>query len=93
MVEQRALDAEREVRTTWERLDRARTAYEAVESEVALAEESLRLTQAAFEVGQATWLDVEQARLSLTSAQTGRLTERMDRDLAAIDLLVAIGAL
>lgn len=93
LVEQRQLDAEQEIRTLWEQLERARTAYEAVESEVALAEESLRLAEASFSAGRATWLDVEQARLSVSAARMGRLTERMDRDLAAIDLMVAMGAL
>jgi hypothetical protein len=36
---------------------------------------------------------VEQARLALEAARMGLLTERMDRDIAAIDLAAATGLL
>ncbi len=93
VVEQKQQEAESEVRTLWDRMQRAASRFEAVEGEVRLAEENLRMAEASFAAGRATWLDVEQARLAVSAAQIGRLTERMDRDLAALDLKAALGAL
>ena len=84
---------EEEVRVAWERLRRARTAYESVLAEISLAQTSLDLAQKGFEAGSVTWLDVEQATLALAGAELAKVTERMNRDLAAIDLQTAIGRL
>lgn len=84
---------EEEVRVAWERFQRAETSLGSVDAEISLATESLRLAETAFTAGQATWLDVDQARLSLEAARLGQLNQRMDRDLAAIDLLIATGRL
>lgn len=84
---------EQEVRTSWERLDRARAALASVGSEVALAEENLALVEASFQAGSATWVDVEQARVALSGARLALGRETMNRDLAAIDLLVAVGSM
>jgi multidrug efflux pump len=84
---------EEEVRTTFESLARAEQAYAAVVAEVSLAEESLRLAEAGFSAGTVTWLEVEQARLSLDSARLALATERMNRDVAAFELRAAIGQL
>jgi multidrug efflux pump len=84
---------EEQVRTSWERLGRARQALASVHAEVALAEENLALAEASFQAGTATWIDVEQARVSLSASKFARIRETMSRDLAAIDLLVAVGAM
>ena len=84
--------ADEEVRIAWERYQRAEKAMVAVDDEVALAAENLELSRRGFEAGLATWLEVEQAELSLQMSQLNGLNERMNRDLAAVDLLVATGA-
>ena len=85
--------AEQEVRTSWEQLQRASTAYEAVEYEVGLAKENLELAERGYEAGTVTWLDVELARLSLENAVLAQLQERMNRDLAVLEVQLAAGTL
>ncbi len=85
--------AEEEVRTAWQALSRSAEALAAVEAEVALATESLTLAERSYEAGAATWLDVESARLSLDSARLALLQERMNRDLAVMNVSVASGDL
>ncbi len=94
LAEDRAwLDAQEAVRTTWERHARARGALEAVEREVALSEQHLAVAEAAFSAGSVTFLQLEDARLGLRAARMARLAQRMDRDLAVLDLLAAAGEL
>ncbi|MFT5587693.1 MAG: hypothetical protein ACI9VR_005306 [Cognaticolwellia sp.] len=38
-----------------------------------------------------TWLEVSDAQLQLDQARIGLLSERMSRDMAALDLAVATG--
>lgn len=92
-VEQIRDGAEAEIRTLFQTYERAETALRGVEAEIRLAEEGLRLAETAVVAGRGTWLEVEQARLALEAARMGLLTERMDRDLAAIDLAAATGLL
>ena len=84
--------SEEEVRTAWQRYQRAEQALEAVAVEVELSEENLKLAQRGFEAGTTTWLEVEQAELGLVMSRLNRISEQMNRDLAAVDLLVATGA-
>jgi outer membrane protein len=91
LVEQRKLDTEVQVRGAWESVQRSQAAMGAVQHEQALADESLRLAQLGFEAGTVTWLEVEQAVLGQRLARLNGISERMTRDLAAIDLLVAMG--
>ena len=84
-------EAEATIRTQWERYHRAEAALVAVEREQALAAENLRLARLGFEAGTVTWLEVEQAELGDRAARLNALIERMNRDLAAIDLRVAMG--
>lgn len=91
MVDSAAIDAESDVRTAWERYHRAEAALVAVEREQKLATENLDLAKRGFEAGTTTWLEVEQADLGQRAAQLNGLVERMNRDLAAIDLQVATG--
>lgn len=83
--------AEQEVRNAWERLARTKQTLLAVQAELELATENLTLAERSYEAGSATWLDVEAARLSLDNAKLAVLQERMNRDLAAMDLKVAAG--
>jgi len=83
--------AEEDVRRLWEEHARAQAAVSAVEQELKLAEENLRLADAAFSVGSLSYLEVEDARLGLMASQMTALSERMKRDTSAIALLAATG--
>ena len=85
-------DAENELTNAWQRLQRAELALAATANEVGLASENLRLAEASLSAGSATWLEVEDARLGLIGAQLAQLSERMNRDLAAVDVRMAMGA-
>jgi outer membrane protein TolC len=89
-VEQRV---EQDVRTGWERYERAQAALSSVEKELELAKENLRLSELGFSAGTATWLDVENARVALAGSELAHVSERMNRDLAAISLVLATGDL
>lgn len=85
--------AQREVRAAWLQYRRAAEALEATEREVALASENLRMAETALAAGSATWLELEDARLGMIRAQLSHLSERSARDLAAIQLQLAVGTL
>ncbi len=85
------LDAQDEVQLAWQRYERAAEAFEAVELELSLATENLRLSESGFQAGSVTWLQVSDAQLQLDQARIGLLSERMSRDMAALDLSVATG--
>jgi multidrug efflux pump len=80
-----------QVRTAWARYQQSLTALESSRDERALAAENLRLAEAAFAAGSGTWLEVEDARLAQVQAELGALSQTTNRDLAAIDLRVAMG--
>ncbi len=81
------------VRGLWEQHGRAQAAVAAVAKEIALAEENLRLAEAAFGVGSLSYLEVEDARLGLEASRMSALSERMTADTSAIELLAATGDL
>jgi outer membrane protein len=83
--------AESEVRNAWETWHRAQAALDAMDHEVALAEQNLDLARRGFEAQQATMLEVQQAELGVRAARLSQLVERMNRDLAAVDVAVATG--
>jgi multidrug efflux pump len=85
--------AEQEVRTAWVRMERTAEALRSTEQELVLARENLRLAEAALSAGSATWLEVEDARLGLLGAELSGLQERMNHDLALIDVQLATGQL
>jgi outer membrane protein len=84
---------EQEVRIAWQQHQRAGEALAATERERALAAENLRLAERALEAGAATWLEVQDARLGAIQAEMSHMQERTNRDLAALQLLLATGAL
>ncbi|NCG17627.1 MAG: TolC family protein, partial [Rhodobacterales bacterium] len=85
--------AEREIRVAFEGLKGAEHQLDAVVEELALAEENVELAELSFTAGSTTWLEVEQADLMLLQARLGQLSARRARELAAIHLLAATGAL
>ena len=92
MATQDASDqVEREVEGAWVGLERARLALNAVEVEVELARENLKLAEAALEGGGASWMEVERARLGMQAASMAELMERTSLRMAEVALLVATG--
>lgn len=94
-LQQQKLDQQihQEVRLAWERLKWAEESQASVLREVALAEENLLLAQRQFDSGQATWLDVDQARLQLLASQTNQRQGDATRQIRAVELLAAVGRL
>jgi multidrug efflux pump subunit AcrB/outer membrane protein TolC len=90
-AQQAEMVAEQEIIVAWQRYERAEEAYAAVQKEVALAEENLTLVTRGHEAGSATWMEVQDAQLMYDQAEIGYLAERMNRDLAIVDLAVATG--
>lgn len=94
LAEERAREvATEEVRGAWEAYTTAQTALAAVERELALAKENLRLAEVGFTAGSLSFLEVEDARVGLLAAELGALQTRAQRDLAALKLKVATGEL
>ncbi|MDP2308124.1 MAG: TolC family protein [Pseudomonadota bacterium] len=81
------------VRGAWGTYESARVALGSVEREVELSRENLRLAEVGFASGSLSFLEVEDARVGLLSAELGALQERTKRDLAALTLLAATGDL
>jgi outer membrane protein TolC len=82
-----------EVRSLWEAYASSAVALDAVERELGLAKENLRLAEAGFQAGGLSFLEVKDARVGLSAAEMGALQQRAARDLAALDLLAATGDL
>ncbi|GDX81047.1 hypothetical protein LBMAG42_28580 [Deltaproteobacteria bacterium] len=61
--------------------------------ELKLAKENRRLGEVAWEAGSIIQLEFEDGRLGEAAARFGVMQERMNLDLAAVDLLVAVGEL
>ena len=72
-------------------VDTARRQYLLLESSISRAEENLRLQDLAFREGQATSLDLIDARLSLGGARIERAQAAYQYDYALAQLLEASG--
>ncbi len=86
-------ESDAEIRKLWEKHAKAEASLVTVIHEEELAKENLRIAEVALEAGSITFLDLEDARVGEAAARLGVLQEEMTRDLAAIDLLVAVGRL
>ncbi len=82
-----------EVRGAWGAYETARTTLAAVERELALAKENVRLSEIGFQAGSISFLELEDARVGLLAAEVGVLQTRTQRDLAALTLRAATGDL
>ena len=85
------MDAEQQIRVAWQSWVGAQASYEAVVRELDLAQETLVLAERGFKAGSNSWLVVQDTQLMVDQARLGLLSERMNRDLAAVDLQVALG--
>ncbi len=94
-VEVAAKQARRDIPTLvenqWRALENARATVLAMDPQIALARENLRLQQVAFQYQQATALDVIDARLALAKVQVERSQAAYDYVLALARLLEATG--
>lgn len=86
-------DAEIEVRSAWEDLNRARRARAAAERELALATENLRLAEVSYSAGVSTFLELEDARVAKDGAELSTMAERMGEHIATLTLARAVGDL
>ncbi len=84
---------EEQVKVAWTRYARTGTSLDAAIREVRLAEENLELARVSFESGSSTWLEVEQARLGAEASHLSALRERVERDMAAVGVLLSVGSL
>ena len=88
-------EAENQVRLgvgkAWNALDTARTQFRLLDSSIAQAEENLRLQELSFREGQATSLDVIDARLGLGAARVERAQAAYQFDVALAQLLEVSG--
>jgi len=92
-VRQLRENAAEEVRIAWEAYQRAELALAAVDEEIGLASENVRLAEKSFEVGAGTALEVQQAQVMRRSAELNAIQQRMARDIAALQLELATGRL
>ena len=74
------------VETAYRKVEQAREQFKLLDSTLALANENLRLRERGFEEGQATSIDVNDARNALARAET-------ERALAAHNFVIALAAL
>ncbi len=79
------------MRKAWNELETARQQYVLLDSSIAQAQENLRLQELAFREGQATSLDVIDARLGLGGARVERAQAAYQYDIALAQLLEVSG--
>jgi len=84
-------DIDTAVETSYRKVEQARQQFQLLESTLALARENLRLRQRGFDEGQATSLDVNDARDSLARAETARALAAYEFVVALAQLLEASG--
>ena len=78
------------MRKAWNELETARQQYVLLDSSITQAQENLRLQELAFREGQATSLDVIDARLGLGGAQVERAQAAYQYDVALAQLLALL---
>jgi outer membrane protein TolC len=79
------------VETSYRKVEQAREQFNLLDSTLALARENLRLRERGFDEGQATSLDVNDARNALAKSETARATAAYDFVVALAQLLEASG--
>ena len=79
------------VETSYRKVEQAREQFELLESALAAAHENLRLRDRGFEEGQATSLDVNDARNSVARVETARALAAYEFVVALAQLLEASG--
>jgi len=80
-----------QVEAMYRKVEQAREQFKLLDSTIALSEENLRLRERGFDEGQATSLDVNEARNALARSQTARAVAAYDFVIALAQLLQASG--
>jgi outer membrane protein TolC len=91
LEEQTRNDIDTAVETSYRKVEQAREQFGLLESTLALAKENLRLRERGFDEGQATSLDVNDARNALARAETARAEAAYEFVVALAQLLQASG--
>jgi outer membrane protein TolC len=84
-------DIDSTVETSYRKVEQAREQFLLLESTLAFARENLRLRERGFDEGQATILDVNDARTALARAETARAVAAYDFVVALAQLLESSG--
>ena len=84
-------DIDSAVETSYRKVDQAREQFLLLDSTLTLARENLRLRERGFDEGQATSLDVNDARNALARAETARAVAAYDFVVALAQLLESSG--
>ncbi|AKJ32094.1 TolC family protein [Caldimonas brevitalea] len=90
-AQQASRDIPTQIEKQWRVMDHARIQFLSMGSTVELAQEDLRLQSASFQQGQATSVDVTDARLQLARAEIERVQAAYDYVTALAQLLEASG--
>jgi outer membrane protein TolC len=90
--EQAILDISTQVEMNWRAVEQARERFLSMAPGIELAAETVKLAEHGFREGQATSLDVVDARLQLAKIQTERAQAAYDYDVALAQLLESAGA-
>lgn len=90
-LEQLRRSVELQIRQAWLSLRETDARLDAHRDMLAQAEEGLRLATSRYQQGFATYLEVLDAQLMLTRAQTERERDRRDRAVALVQLEAAVG--
>jgi outer membrane protein TolC len=91
LEEESRKDIHTAVETSYRKVEQAREQFKLLESSLTSARENLRLRERGFDEGQATSLDVNDARDAVTRAQTARALAAYDFVVALAELLEASG--
>jgi outer membrane protein TolC len=91
-IRQAKVDLNTQSRVAFNRLETAQRQFQLLNSNTDLAVENLRLQELSFKEGQATSIDVVDARLSLGRAKVERAAAAYQFDVALAQLLNAIGS-
>lgn len=83
--------AENEVKAAWANWISNQKAVSTVQHELALATEFFNLAQRSYTAGQGTWLELQEAELGLSQARFSALNVQVASELAAVQLLLALG--
>jgi len=79
------------VETSYRKVEQAREQFALLDSSLTAARENLRLRERGFEEGEATSLDVNDARTSVSRVETARSVAAYEFDVALAELLEASG--
>ena len=84
------MQAEEQLRNVWASYQQSETSLGTAEKQLKLAEQNLRLAEASEAAGSINSLEADSARLLHLQAELGVLSEQISRDIAAVQLRMAM---